>query len=631
MHECDNQRITRRIWKGGLTTVRDLGTPGGRAAALEEAVKKDDLIIEYVGETVGEEAMKEYEASKGVNDPRYAMRLSKSRGVYIIAEHKGNAGSFINHSCTPNVRAERWTAEGEQRIGIFANTDLRANTVVGMDYKMVRGVGMRCWCGAPGCRKTIGGESDGQGSGDSGRSSDADGGEAEDLWTVPKPKRTVHVKEVELASAKMHTDLGMRRTEMGMIAIAMQPNGHCQFESMSRWMTGGAGYETALDARRTIAGEMERKMKTDHKLRRKVRTIRGLSHKAYVRDMKRGLHGDVLTLQAFCDDVGAETTIWDPIRSKPAVNRGVGIETADPNRRFVGEHVAATGRGELNHYNVWERGGEVREKADRSEYTEMKDKLADERKLEDYNEWVERKGGKVKVTGKVGEESATGTGDTKKEARENMARAMEPRLRAGRKRQREDSVTQLRQDCDALLRRKKRRRNDVRRGRPTTDDDTGGCAAELAKALGDGEDVKRTLAQKDDFGCVRDIEVSSAEMTAIMMGEAKHLVTAKRGPKMHRAKSILWVNDGKRRALIRVGETVRLHKYETWERALTKPEQWASKRVFERAFKCEPSFDNMAKQLGIEWFRGARAPILMKLWPVDSAEALDELIAIMND
>eukprot|EP00961_Rhodomonas_salina_P273152 3690826-Rhodomonas_salina.1 len=63
---------------------------------------------------------------------------------------------------------------------------------------MVRGVGMRCWCGAPGCRKTIGGESYGQGSGDSCRSSDADGDEVEDLWTVPKPKRTVHVKEVEL-------------------------------------------------------------------------------------------------------------------------------------------------------------------------------------------------------------------------------------------------------------------------------------------------------------------------------------------------------------------------------------------------------------------------------------------------
>lgn len=39
----------------------------------------------------------------------------------IIDGYRGNIARFVNHSCDPNCRMEKWTVNGEQRMALFAN------------------------------------------------------------------------------------------------------------------------------------------------------------------------------------------------------------------------------------------------------------------------------------------------------------------------------------------------------------------------------------------------------------------------------------------------------------------------------------------------------------------------------
>jgi SET domain-containing protein len=43
----------------------------------------------------------------------------------IDAGAKGNLGRFINHSCEPNCRTEKWMVNGEICVGIFSMQDLK--------------------------------------------------------------------------------------------------------------------------------------------------------------------------------------------------------------------------------------------------------------------------------------------------------------------------------------------------------------------------------------------------------------------------------------------------------------------------------------------------------------------------
>eukprot|EP00961_Rhodomonas_salina_P275693 3724772-Rhodomonas_salina.1 len=93
----------------------------------------------------------------------------------------------------------------------------------------------------------------------------------------------------------------------------------------------------------------------------------------------------------------------------------------------------------------------------------------------------------------------------------------------------------------------------------------------------------------------------------------------------------LWVHskDEQQKALIRVGTSIRLHTYGTWKSALTELKQWVNPMVFERTFGCDATFENMGKKLEVEWYRGARAPLTMVIWPVKSVRALDELLKLL--
>ena len=48
--------------------------------------------------------------------------------------------------------------------------------------------------------------------------------------------------------------------------------------------------------------------------------------------------------------------------------------------------------------------------------------------------------------------------------------------------------------------------------------------------------------------------------------------------------------------------------------------------MFEREFRREPTFENMAQLMGVEWYRGVRTPLCKVIWPITNLGALGELL-----
>ncbi|KAK1279739.1 Histone-lysine N-methyltransferase ASHH2 [Acorus gramineus] len=133
----------------------------GYGLQLQEDVSKGDFLIEYVGEVLDlpeYEARQRHYASRGQKH-FYFMTLNGSEVIDACA--KGNLGRFINHSCDPNCRTEKWMVNGEVCVGLFAIRDLKKGEEVTFDYNYVRvfgAVAKKCVCGSAGCRGYIGGD-----------------------------------------------------------------------------------------------------------------------------------------------------------------------------------------------------------------------------------------------------------------------------------------------------------------------------------------------------------------------------------------------------------------------------------------------------------------------------------------
>lgn len=64
----------------------------------------------------------------------------------------------MNHSCQPNCETQKWTVNGDTRVGLFAVDDVPENTELTFNYNL-ECVGKEkkiCKCGAPNCSGFIG-------------------------------------------------------------------------------------------------------------------------------------------------------------------------------------------------------------------------------------------------------------------------------------------------------------------------------------------------------------------------------------------------------------------------------------------------------------------------------------------
>lgn len=64
----------------------------------------------------------------------------------------------MNHSCDPNCETQKWTVNGDTRVGLFALKDISANEELVFNYNLATlGNEMKpCLCGSEKCSGFIG-------------------------------------------------------------------------------------------------------------------------------------------------------------------------------------------------------------------------------------------------------------------------------------------------------------------------------------------------------------------------------------------------------------------------------------------------------------------------------------------
>lgn len=94
--------------------------------------------MEYVGEVLDYDQFykRAQEYSDENNLHHYFMSLKGD--TVIDATLKGNISRFINHSCDPNSETQKWTVNGELRIGFFSKRDIAAGEEITFDYQFQR-------------------------------------------------------------------------------------------------------------------------------------------------------------------------------------------------------------------------------------------------------------------------------------------------------------------------------------------------------------------------------------------------------------------------------------------------------------------------------------------------------------
>ncbi len=152
---CKNQRLA--TCQEAKTTPFHTGERGW-GLRVDQDLVAGDFVVEYIGEILDmnmcRERLEQYHENNIVN---YYM-LTLDGGLVIDASHKSNHARFINHSCTPNCESQKWTVNGETRIGIFACVGIKADTELTFDYNLdsLGNEKKQCLCGSKNCSGYMG-------------------------------------------------------------------------------------------------------------------------------------------------------------------------------------------------------------------------------------------------------------------------------------------------------------------------------------------------------------------------------------------------------------------------------------------------------------------------------------------
>uniref|UniRef100_I1P250 SET domain-containing protein n=1 Tax=Oryza glaberrima TaxID=4538 RepID=I1P250_ORYGL len=107
----------------------------GWGAISLEPLEKGDFIIEYVGEVINDATCEQrlWDMKRRGDKHFYMCEISKD--FTIDATFKGNTSRFLNHSCDPNCKLEKWQVDGETRVGVFASRSIQVGEHLTYDYR----------------------------------------------------------------------------------------------------------------------------------------------------------------------------------------------------------------------------------------------------------------------------------------------------------------------------------------------------------------------------------------------------------------------------------------------------------------------------------------------------------------
>lgn len=151
---CGNRRLQRKQFP--TTEVFDAGSKKGRGLRILQSCRRGDILCEYTGRA--QRAKHLNALFRRYQWDRRLYILALGDGVYLDARRKGGKARFINHSCQPNCKMERWKVRGILRAAVVALRDISAGEELTFDYQWERKRGRAptvCHCGSPQCRGTL--------------------------------------------------------------------------------------------------------------------------------------------------------------------------------------------------------------------------------------------------------------------------------------------------------------------------------------------------------------------------------------------------------------------------------------------------------------------------------------------
>ncbi|XP_018019257.1 microtubule-associated protein futsch isoform X2 [Hyalella azteca] len=128
---------------------------GVRATSL---IEPGTFIMEYVGEVFDQREFRRRRKDYGKDGTAHFYFMALKADQFIDATRKGNISRFVNHSCDPNAETQKWTVNGDLRIGFFATKFIRPGEEINFDYRMERygREPQKCYCGTAICRGWLG-------------------------------------------------------------------------------------------------------------------------------------------------------------------------------------------------------------------------------------------------------------------------------------------------------------------------------------------------------------------------------------------------------------------------------------------------------------------------------------------
>lgn len=156
---CKEKCTNMRIQQQKFVQVEEFTTKNkGNGVKIKETVKKETLILEYVGEVTTLDEYNERARTVYKNDlHQYGMSLERK---YVVDAHRvGNISRIVNHSCEPNCNIQKWIVNGFPRLVLIANRDIESGEELSYDYNFTlidpERPAQICYCESKNFRKFI--------------------------------------------------------------------------------------------------------------------------------------------------------------------------------------------------------------------------------------------------------------------------------------------------------------------------------------------------------------------------------------------------------------------------------------------------------------------------------------------